>query len=101
MKLLRNTGTNVKQIYFQSPNLIIVDNKKKVISYNKVNDNADSSFGTLSVKNVKDGRSFMLNGKELLKIKNGERLEAAIFDFDNETGKHVVAVKYQSLYIID
>ena len=97
MKLLRNTGADVEQIYFQSPNLIVVDNKKKSVSYRKVNENSDSSFGKLSVKNVKDGRSFMLNGKELLKIKNGERLEAAILVFDNETGKQVVAGKYQSL----
>jgi len=97
MKLLRNTGADVEQIYSQSPNLILVDNKKKTVSYRKVNENADSTFGTLSVKNVNDGRSFTLNGKESLNIKNGERLEAAILVFDNETGKQVVASKYQSL----
>ena len=97
MKLLCNTGADVEQIYFQSPNMIVVDNKKNAVSYRKLNENVDSSFGVLAVKNVKDGRSFLLNGKEALKVKNGERLEAAIIVFDNETGKQVVANKYQAL----
>ena len=97
MKLLCNTGADVKQIYFQSPKVIIVDNKKKSVSYRMENENVGSAFGVLSVKNVKDARSFTLNGKELIKIKNGELLEAAILVFDNETEKQVIANKYYAL----
>ena len=97
MKLLRNIGADVEQIYFQSPNLIIVDNKKKKVTYRTMNETANSSFGKLSVKKSKDGSVFEVNGQTILEIKNSERLEAAVIVFDNDSGKRVAAQKYQAL----
>ena len=97
MKLLRNTGADMEQIYFQSPNLIVIDNKKKKVRYCKVAENANSSFGKLSVKKINDGSVFALNGQKILEVKNGEKLEAAVIVFDNDSGKRVAAQKYQAL----
>jgi len=97
MKLLRNTGADVEQIHFQSPSLIVVDNKKKKVTYRTMNETANSSFGKLSVKKSKDGSVFEVNGQTILEIKNSERLEAAVIVFDNDSGKRVVAQKYQAL----
>ncbi len=97
MKLLRNTGADVEQIYFQSPKLIVVDNRKKKVSYGTINETVGSSFGKLSLKNTKDGHVFDMNGQTVLEIKNGERLEAAVIAFDNKSGKLIVARKYQAL----
>ena len=97
MKLLRNTGADVEKIYFSSPNLIVVDNKKEKVSYRRVNETTTTAFGKVSLNNSKDGRTLKVNGHKILEIKNNENLEAAVIVFENESGRLVVAAKYQEL----
>ena len=96
-KLLCNTGIDEEQVISQSPDLIVVDNKNCNISYCKVNETADSSFGKITVKSAKEGYVFNVENKNYLEINKGEHLAAAVIVFDNDSDECVVAQKCLAL----
>lgn len=94
-KLLENTGIDLSLIEEQSDIFVTVDNEDGTVLYTDYSDQADTSLGTISIKDAEEKRTIFVNDKAKLKMDMQKGIDVGIIVFTNADKMVVTSAKFK------